>query len=345
MHPGKRILRAALAAATLLLGAPATLGTASAATSHGASFPVMLSYTPDMESFGPEYALHTGAYAKAGLDVTLLNGDQYNQVQEVLAGKVALGIIDAQTLISAVAAGAKFTIIGAEYQRTPLALTCRKNSGISKISQVKGKTIGVRDGGTSYLQLLLSKNGMSLKQIKWVPIGATDISEIVAGKVDCIYTSYLTSEPQEIASAGVPVTVFPVANYGLPQQDDDYFVKQGALSNPTFKKEVVAFMKATADAWNWSIGHPRQAATWLTKSKVAPAVTLADNKFSAETQAPLIASPLTKSKGIMWLDPSIWAQTTENLYKAGITKKRVNMAPLLTNSVLAAAGVPKTDKS
>ena len=94
---------------------------------------VVLSYVPNVETFGPEYALHNGFFKEQGLDVTLVPAGQgVDQVQMVASGAADIGITDPETILAGVARGEKFKVFAAEFQKSPVAMTCRKDANVAK---------------------------------------------------------------------------------------------------------------------------------------------------------------------------------------------------------------------
>lgn len=101
---------------------------------------VVLSYVPNVEAYGPEYALHNGFFREQGLDVTRAPAGQgVDQVQMVASGAADIGITDPETILAGVARGEKFVAFAAEFQKSPVAMTCRKDSRVAKPADLKGR--------------------------------------------------------------------------------------------------------------------------------------------------------------------------------------------------------------
>lgn len=330
-----------------VLGAAAkspSSGTAVAKSNHAttASLSVVMGYVPDVEDYGFEYALHQGLYQAQGLSVKLIPGGQgIDQVQEVEAGVAQVGVGNAEQILAAVAKGAQVKVFGAEFQKSPVAMTCRKDSGVKSPADIKGKKVGVKPTAGPLLSLFLHKNDVSPGAIQQVPIGASDISEIVAGKVQCEFTTFAFNEPKEIADQGVPVRVFPLANYGLPAQEDDFFVNKSFYDNPANRETLVRFLKASAKGWATMFRNPDAAASYEVGHAFVDGLDLSQQKFQAEQQVIYMKSPLTTKTGLFALNPSVWVQTAKNLRAENVTPTVVDTAPLLTNSLIQRAGTPK----
>ena len=218
----------------LLASALAGLAFAGAASAaEPTKLSVVLGYIPNVEMYGLEYALHEGLYKAEGLDVTLIPAGQgVNQVQMVAAGVVQIGIDNPEGILAAAAKNESFKVFAGQFQKQPIAMTCRKDSGVTKPADLKGKTIGVKTNAEPYFRLFLASNGISPSDVKTTSIGPNDISVLIAGRIACEITTFAFNEPRLIEAAGVPVTVLPLGDYGLNAQADSYFVKASFFEKP-----------------------------------------------------------------------------------------------------------------
>jgi NitT/TauT family transport system substrate-binding protein len=303
---------------------------------------VVLPFTPNTQSFGPYWALKQGLYAKAGLNVTLIPaGATTNQPAVVAAGQAQIGITNAQLIISGIAAGAKLTIFAADMPVDTTALTCRKSAGVTKLSQVAGKTVGVISPENDQLNLLLKKNGINPSTVKEVPIPGGDISNIIAGKIDCQYPTAGFNEPNEIAAAGVPTNYFLASSYGLPSQFDDYFTTKSFISSKSNQAALTKFISATAAGWADLIKNPDAAAKWFINEDLGTGLTLSHEEYRANYIAKALVGPSTKANGLLSLIPSVWTQTAQEMATLGLTKSTIDIASDLDTSIVAAAKTPK----
>ena len=341
-------IRAIAVLGVVALVAACGSSTKSAAPSSGsntgakANLTVVMGYIADVEDYGFEYALHQGLYAAQGLNVKLIPGGQgVDQVQQVVAGQAQVGIDGAEMILPAVGKGQQLKVIGSEFQKSPVAMTCRKDSGVTNPGQLKGKKVGVKPTVGPLLALFLSKNGLSTSDISQVPIGGSDISAIIAGQVQCEFTTFAFNEPKEIEDQGVPVNVIPIANYGLPAQEDAYFVTKAYFDKPGNQAILVKFLKATAEGWMTFFKNPDAAAKYMIDHAFVDGLDLKQQIYQAQQQVAYMKSPVTASEGIMAVDPPVWVQTAQNLYAEKVTDTLIPTADLLTNDLLKQANVPK----
>jgi NitT/TauT family transport system substrate-binding protein len=335
-NPLRRLKSAAGGVALL----SAACGAASAADMTKLS--VVLGYIPNVEMYGLEYALHEGLYKAEGLDVTLIPAGQgVNQVQMVAAGVVDVGIDNPEGIIAAAAKDESFKVFAGQFQKQPIAMTCRKDSGVTKPADLKGKTIGVKTNAEPYFKLFLAKNGLEPSDVTTTAIGPNDISVLIAGRIACEITTFAFNEPRRIEAAGVPVTVLPLGDYGLNAQADSYFVKNSFFDKPENQEILTKFLRATGKGWVGFYKDPKAAAKYVVDNHFVDGLDIDQQTFQAAQQVKYMSSPLTAEKGILWLDPAIWRRTAENVKASGVTPDVVPTDGMLTTSILEKADLPK----
>jgi NitT/TauT family transport system substrate-binding protein len=331
------VIRSRLLAAALLLALPLT-----AHAQAPRKLTVVLGYIPNVEMYGPEYALIEGLFKAEGLDVTLVPAGQgVNQVQMVAAGVADIGIANPESILAAAGRGEKFKIFASQFQTSPVAMTCRKDSGVTKATELKGKRIGVKVAAKPYLDLLLSKNGLKDSDVTTTTIGGTDIAVLISGRIDCQVTTFAFNEPRLIENAGVPVNVLPLGSFGLNAQTDSYFVKASFLDNPANADVLVRFLRTQGQAWDSFFKDPSAAAAYVINKKLLDGLDIEQQTYQAIQQAKFMKSPLTAEKGILWINPATFKETAENLFAAKVTDTLVDPTDLLTMDILEKASLPK----
>ncbi|WP_421760851.1 ABC transporter substrate-binding protein [Devosia sp.] len=303
---------------------------------------VVLGYVPNVESYGPIYAKAKGFFDEAGLDVTLVpGGNGVDSLQMIDSGLAQISIGGSDAVIAAVDKGVALKVFAAEFQFSPVAMTCREDSGVTEPSMLKGKRLGIKQAAQLYAETFLSKNGLTMADITPTTIGGSDVSTIIAGKVDCMITTFAFNEPRLIANAGVPVKVLRLGDYGLNSQPDAYAVTQAFYDTPGNKEILAKYLTAEAKAWDELFKDPAAGAKFIVEGGFNDGLDIDQQTFQAEQQVTYMVSALTKEKGIMWLDPKTWAENAANALAAGSTTKLVDPASFLTTEILEASTLPK----
>ncbi|MBO0664287.1 ABC transporter substrate-binding protein [Jiella sp. MQZ9-1] len=334
----KATIRLTLLASTLAAG----MNTGSANAQDMTKLTVVLGYIPNVESFGPVYAKAKGLFEKEGLDVTLVPaGVGVDGVQMVSAGTAQIGISNPELILAGQDKGEKFKVIAGEFQRTPLAMTCRKDSGVTKPADLPGHTLGVKQNAQAFADLFLSKNGIKKSDLKTTAIGPNDVSQIIAGRVDCMITTFAFNEPRQIEDAGVPVNVISLGDWGMNGQSDSYFVKASYLADPKNKEILKKYLKAELEAWKVFFKDPTAAAQFIVNGGFYDGLDMDQQIYQAKAMVGYMTSPLTKQDGFMSLNLATWKETAENDKLAGLTDKVVDPTPMLTDEILKAVGTFK----
>lgn len=302
---------------------PATSAESKAALTIG------LNYVGTVEHFAPYYALKEGLYEKAGLDVTIKPGGDTPPSTLLAAGQVDVAVMDTLSTITAADKGADFVAIATEYQQTPTSMTCRKDSGVTKPADLAGKTLGLKQAANIYLPAILSTIGVTKDQIKIVPIGGQDVSMIIAGQVDCMFSSFAFNEPRSIEMAGVPVTVFPLGDLGIPSQGNTYVTTRAIYDDPAKRAVLVKWIGAIAEAYEVLLRDPEAGARYMVDNAFTTGLDLDQQIYQSKTQASYIATEYTAANGLLALNPEAWEKVAQVAKDLGLTSSLVDTKPLI----------------
>jgi NitT/TauT family transport system substrate-binding protein len=303
---------------------------------------VVMSYIPNVENFGAIYANEMGFFEEAGLDVTLIPGGQgVDQIQMVAAGLAQLGMTGADSVVAAVGRGTDIKVIAGQFQTTPVAMTCREDSGITEPSMLVGRRLGVKQAAQVYAETFLAKNGVDIAEVETTTIGNTDVATIIAGAVDCMITTFAMNEPRLISNAGVPVNVIRLGDWGMNSQSGSWIVTGEFLADPANAELLADYMSAEARAWDVYFNDPEAAAAFIVNGNFNDGLDLEQQTYQAVHMADYMVSDLTAENGLLWLDDETWAQTVQNAYEAGATDTLVDPASFVTTEILEAATLPQ----
>jgi ABC-type nitrate/sulfonate/bicarbonate transport system substrate-binding protein len=129
-----------------------------------------------------------GYYQKYGLDVTLTFGVMPAGVAMLVSGEAQMVNSSLEQMMQAASKDGSLVLIGSSLNRGVFALMAAKNIG--SIKDLKGKRIAIGQVGDApygYLLALLSKSGMSARDVNWVPVG-TDVNgraaALTSGRVE-----------------------------------------------------------------------------------------------------------------------------------------------------------------
>jgi NitT/TauT family transport system substrate-binding protein len=248
-----------LTAAALALGATA----AQAAD----QVTLQLKWVTQAQFAGYYVAKEKGFYDEVGLDVTINPGGPDISPPQIIAGGGADVVID--WMPSALASrekGVALVNIAQPFKRSGMMLTCRKETGIAKPEDFRGKTLGVWFFGNEYPFLSwMSKLGISTKGgdkgVKVLKQGF-NVDPLLQKQADCVSTMTY-NEYWQVIDAGLKpadLVVFKYEDEGVATLEDGLYVLEDRLKDGAFVDRMARFVKASMKGWAWARENQKDAA-------------------------------------------------------------------------------------
>jgi NitT/TauT family transport system substrate-binding protein len=226
----------------------------------GAATPVsfVTDWKAQAEHGGFYEALALGLYAKAGLEVKIVEGGPSVNVPQILAGGAADFGIGSNGFIPLNMAreGVPVKAVMAIFQKDPQVLITHPRNDVHSLADMRGKPIMVADASiTAFWPWLKARYGFSDTQIRKYTFNLAPFL-IDPG---AIQEGYLTSEPYTVEhEAHFKPQIFLLADNGYPGYANMVLVPQKWIDgNP---KAVQAFVDATREGWKqYLFGNPAPA--------------------------------------------------------------------------------------
>ncbi|GGH06989.1 ABC transporter ATP-binding protein [Alsobacter metallidurans] len=199
-------------------------------------------------------AKEKGFFAKAGLDVTLVEpADPSAPPRLVAAGQGDIAITYQPNLYQQVQEGLPVIRVGAAVT-TPLnSLVALADGPVKSIPDLKGKTIGYSIAGfeEALLSTMLAEAGLKLADVKLVNINFALTPALLNGQVDAVIGAFRNFELTELKLAGKPGRAFYPEEHGVPPYDElIYIVKQDRAADPKVTRFLDAVERATFSILN-----------------------------------------------------------------------------------------------
>jgi NitT/TauT family transport system substrate-binding protein len=242
-----------------------------------------------------------GLYARAGLDVKILEGGPSVNVPQLLAGGAADFGIGSNGFIplNMVRAGVPVKAVMAVFQKDPQVLITHPRSDVRSLADMRGKPIMIADASvTAFWPWLKARYGFADTQIRKYTFNLAPF--LVDAKA--IQEGYLTSEPYTVENtAHFTPQIFLLADNGYPGYANMVLVPQKWIDgNP---RAVQAFVDATREGWKqYLYGNPAPA----------NAIIKRDN---AEMTDGLIAQAIAKMKSYAIVPPDKIGAMTDARWK------------------------------
>lgn len=188
-------------------------------------------------------------YQKYGYNAKLAFGVHPAGIAMVVSGEAVMTNYSLEQAMQAASRDGSLLLVGSPLNRALFALMARK--GINKVSELKGKKIGVSQIGDppySFAVAMLAKAGISSRDVSWIPLGTDGngrVAALVGGRIDATMVpppAYFKLEPQGYKA---------IAN--LADYPDLYapmvyvFKKSVVAANPKLPEQLI---KAHAEAIN-----------------------------------------------------------------------------------------------
>lgn len=280
-------------------------------------FTMQAAWINDAEFSGYFHAIDKGYYAEEGLELTYLpGGPDVIPESAIIAGRADLTLTTPDTTIRAISEqGAKFKIIGAQYQKNPIGVVSLKKAPINTPADLVGKTIAVPPVNTVTIEALLALNGVDKTQVNIVPY-AYDPTPLVKGEIDASL-DFMTNVPFTIGQLGEEAHSFLLYDHGVTLYNDTVVVTEETLAAK--RKELVAWLRASRKGWAENLADPAlYPPQWETTWFAGTGRSIANEVFFNTAQKPLIDAP----NGIFSMTEGDIEKNIKALAAVGITGTR-----------------------
>jgi ABC-type nitrate/sulfonate/bicarbonate transport system substrate-binding protein len=305
--------RTFLSSATATAALPMLPRMACAAT----PFTMQAAWINDAEFAGYFLAMDQGYYTAEGVELTYLSGGP-DVIPEatLVAGRADVALTTPDTTIKAILdQGAKFKIIGAQYQKNPIGIVSLAKAPITSPAEMVGKTIAVPPVNTISVEAMLAMNNIDRASVNIVPY-AYDPTPLIKGEIDASL-DFTTNVPYTIKQAGEEATSFLLYDFGYTIYNDTLVVTEDVLASK--RKELVAWMRASRKGWDENFIDPAAwPPKWETTHFAGTGRTIDNEIFFNTAQMPLMVNPA----GIFAMTEDGIAGNLEALGKVGIKGTR-----------------------
>src|SRR5271170_309876 len=280
-----------------MIAAAAVLGLPLSAAHAADKVTIQLKWVAQAQFAGYFVAKDKGFYKDAGLDVTINPGGPDVAPPQVIAGGGADVVVD--WMPSALASrekGVPLVNISQTFKHSGLELVCRKDTGVKKPEDLKGKTVGIWYGGNEYPFLnWMSKIGYktdgSPDGVKVLKQGF-NVDPILQKQADCV-SAMTYNEYWQVIDGGYKPADLVVFNYekeGVATMEDGLWVMQAKLKDPAFVTKMAKFVKASMKGWDYAKAHPDEAVKIILATDTTGSKTEKDQKRMMGEIGKLLAS-------------------------------------------------------
>jgi len=286
---------------------------------------IQLKWVTQAQFAGYYVAQEKGFYEEADLNVTIKPGGPDIAPPQVIAGGGADVVVD--WMPSALASrekGVALVNIAQPFKRSGMMLTCRKETGITKPEDFKGRTLGVWFFGNEYPFLSwMSSLGIGTEGGEGVTVlkQGFNVDPLLQKQADCISTMTY-NEYWQVVDAGLTpddLVVFKYEDQGVSTMEDGLYVLEENLADDAFVDKMARFVAASMKGWAYARDNVNEAADIVLENDASGAQT---EKHQRRMMGEI--NKLTEGTDGK-LDPADFDRTVETLLSGGsdpvITKK------------------------
>ena len=193
-----------------------------------------------------------GFYEREGIQVEFAPGGPDVEPLAVLEqGRADVAIGWLSGAMEAREKGADVVNIAQLFKRPATTLVCRRDAGIRRPADVKGKRIGVWNLGDQYdVAFWLRHNRLTVADVNLVPQIA-DAADLIERRVDCAtamtYNEYGTILASGLSPTDLFVVRFADENFGF--LEDGLYSRGATLFDPVKLDHLARFLRASAAGW------------------------------------------------------------------------------------------------
>lgn len=226
---------------------------------------IIIAYTTNINPVIIHIAFANGFFKEEGLDATPQpHAFGKLALQSVIDGKADIATVADTPIMFAVMGGKQITILAVlQTSNRNEALLARKDRGIAKPSDLKGKTIGLTSGTTGHFftDSFLQFHNIDRKQVKIIDIKPDEMADaLTSGKVDAvsIWNPNLTQLKKKLGSNGITF-------FGESLYTENFCLVAGqeyVKKNPAAIKKV---LRALIKAETFAQQHPEESRRLVAK--------------------------------------------------------------------------------
>jgi len=275
---------------------------------------LQLNWVPEPEFGGLYEAERIGAFADAGLAVTVLAGGSGVPAPQLAAsGKVDFAVVSGDQLLTLGEAGGDLVAIYAIYQLDPFGVMVHASNPIDSLEALwKSKTTIACESNLAWVAMLNERFGG--KDLSFIPY-AGSVAQFAADP-QLAQQCFITAEPISLELAGTPVKVFPIRESGFNPYNGVIVTRRSYLE--ANGETVARFVRAMQAGWERYLADPAPANAIM--AKLNPAMSLEAMDLGAKRQESIVRTGETDRLGLGAMTAERWTETAEQLATLGKIK-------------------------
>jgi putative hydroxymethylpyrimidine transport system substrate-binding protein len=187
------------------------------------SVSIALDWYPNSNHAGLYWAQSKGLFTDAGLDVDIhAPADPATVLQTVATDRDTFGISYEPDLLLARDQGLPVVAVASIVPRPLLGVMSLKLAGITRPSDLRGKTVGYPGIASqqAFLTTMLAADGSDIDEITLNDVEFNLVPSVISGQAAAVMGAYWTHETILAENQGYPVDLMRVEDWGVPLYDE-----------------------------------------------------------------------------------------------------------------------------
>jgi putative hydroxymethylpyrimidine transport system substrate-binding protein len=335
----RRLTVLVLAAACAVAVAACGEKTESTGPAKRESVRLMLDFFPNADHAGIYAAQGTGAFDRAGLDVSIQTpSDPSAPLKLLAAGRVDLAISYEPELLLARDRGQQLVAVGALVQKPLTSVMSIGRHAISSPKQLAGKTVGTAGipYQSAYLKAILGASGVDPSTVKEVNVGFNLVPAMLSGRVDATLGAYWNYEGIQLQQQHKRPKIIRMENAGVPTYDELVIVARQRDLETEGGAKVRRFMRALAQGMKALKRDPNTGIDPLMRANRDLDRRLQEASVRATMP---VFFPTDTSKPFGFMNPAEWAAYGDWMARNRLLRTPPDAGRALTNEFLPGEGV------
>lgn len=279
-----------------------------------------LNWFPESEHGGYFAAEVHGLFATRGLSVEIRpGGPGVPVVPRVASREVDFGIVNADDVVVARAAGVPIVALLAPIHQSPLCVMVHARLGVERLADLRDVTLAMSLGMPHVAWL---EKTLPLPGVRIVPYSGSVATFLATERY--AQQAYVFSEPIVARAKGADPRCLPIAETGFDPYTSVLITGEALLRE---KPDLVRDMtRASAEGWQRYVADPAPTNTYILGRN--PEIGLDALARGAEALRPLVLDEAARRAGIGSMDPARWATIARQMLEIGMIEKPLDPSTL-----------------
>ena len=215
---------------------------------------LILDWFPNADHAGVYGAIEEDYFAEEGLDVSaVVPSDPAASLKQVGTGKAPFAISYEPEVLIARSAGVPVVAVGAVAVHPLNSVIVRTDRGISRPTDLEGKTVGVAGvpSDRPLLDAVVRADGGDPARVETRNVGFNLSPALAAGKVDAVIGAYWNIELVELERQGIAAEAFRLEEHGVPDYDELVVVTSDEIARDVLSS-CEAFLRGLRAGQDWA---------------------------------------------------------------------------------------------